>query len=194
MSYEDNCDEIRSLLTQMLAVVPREHTPKLVRMERAFDKITTEIEISRLMVSGPCAADYDIGRTFGLTGKEGELLVRLRQAGSRGIGKEALMTALYDNGPDCDWPTSKIIDIFVCKLRKKLKDQNAPFWIETVWGIGYRYREGHLPVNELTTPTGRVPNWKPGPQYMQHKKLNDQARARVNASRRAKAKPEGIAA
>ena len=48
--------------------------------------------------------------------------------------KDALMNALYNVGVD-DEPEIKIIDVFICKLRKKLK----PFGldIETVWGRGY---------------------------------------------------------
>ena len=48
--------------------------------------------------------------------------------------KDALMAALYrDFGKD--EPEIKIIDVFICKLRKKLK----PFGLEitTIWGLGY---------------------------------------------------------
>ena len=41
-----------------------------------------------------------------------------------------------------DEPESKITDVFICKLRKKLA--NASFgknYIETVWGRGYTLRE-----------------------------------------------------
>lgn len=48
--------------------------------------------------------------------------------------KSAIMQALYSDRPDED-PEPKIIDVFVCKLRAKVK----PFGvnIETVWGRGY---------------------------------------------------------
>ncbi|MFC3074945.1 helix-turn-helix domain-containing protein [Shinella pollutisoli] len=48
--------------------------------------------------------------------------------------KEMILQALYSDRPD-DAPEPKIVDVFVCKLRKKLK----PFGIEitTVWGQGY---------------------------------------------------------
>ncbi|WP_035900398.1 helix-turn-helix domain-containing protein [Labrenzia sp. DG1229] len=48
--------------------------------------------------------------------------------------KDAIMAALYRNDGK-DEPELKIVDVFVCKARKKL----APFGIEikTVWGRGY---------------------------------------------------------
>lgn len=51
------------------------------------------------------------------------------------LTKDAAMAVLYrDFGKD--EPEPKIVDVFICKLRKKLK----PFGIaiETVWGVGYR--------------------------------------------------------
>ena len=40
----------------------------------------------------------------------------------------------------------KIIDVFICKLRKKLAQAGADNLIGTVWGRGYMIRE---PVNEV---------------------------------------------
>jgi two-component system cell cycle response regulator CtrA len=41
-----------------------------------------------------------------------------------------------------DEPEIKIIDVFVCKLRKKLASaSNGKDYIETVWGRGYVLRE-----------------------------------------------------
>lgn len=49
--------------------------------------------------------------------------------------KGAVMLALYGDRPDGGADT-KIVDVFVCKLRRKLK----PFGIaiHTEWGVGYR--------------------------------------------------------
>jgi two-component system cell cycle response regulator CtrA len=41
-----------------------------------------------------------------------------------------------------DEPDAKIIDVFVCKLRKKLSDATGgQEYIHTVWGNGYQMRE-----------------------------------------------------
>jgi two-component system cell cycle response regulator CtrA len=43
-----------------------------------------------------------------------------------------------------DEPEMKIIDVFICKLRKKLADASmGKDYIETVWGRGYMLREPH---------------------------------------------------
>jgi two-component system cell cycle response regulator CtrA len=41
-----------------------------------------------------------------------------------------------------DEPQQKIIDVFICKLRKKLaKASKGKDYFETMWGRGYRLRE-----------------------------------------------------
>ena len=40
-----------------------------------------------------------------------------------------------------DEPEMKIIDVFICKLRKKLAEAGAPNVIGTVWGRGYMVRD-----------------------------------------------------
>ncbi|WP_020179671.1 winged helix-turn-helix domain-containing protein [Methylopila sp. M107] len=49
--------------------------------------------------------------------------------------KDEILSALYSLRPD-DPPAVKIVDVFVCKIRKKIKPFGVE--IETVWGQGYR--------------------------------------------------------
>lgn len=71
---------------------------------------------------------------LGLTGHESALVGFLL---TREIAtKEALLSTMYGHRPDQDEPQIKIIDVFVCKARKKLKRFGLE--IETVWGHGYR--------------------------------------------------------
>ncbi|MGZ6022618.1 MAG: winged helix-turn-helix domain-containing protein, partial [Rhizomicrobium sp.] len=45
-----------------------------------------------------------------------------------------------------DEPNEKIIDVFVCKLRKKLAlETDAEDYIKTVWGRGYELRDPVAP-------------------------------------------------
>jgi two-component system cell cycle response regulator CtrA len=54
-----------------------------------------------------------------------------------------------------DEPELKIIDVFVCKLRKKLAQATGgKHYIETVWGRGYVLRD---PVVEAQSPVVSVP-------------------------------------
>ena len=49
---------------------------------------------------------------------------------------------LLDPHGGMDEPQMKIIDVFMCKLRKKLADaSNGNNYIETIWGRGYALRE-----------------------------------------------------
>jgi len=44
-----------------------------------------------------------------------------------------------------DEPELKIIDVFICKLRKKLaKACDGEQYIETIWGSGYRLRDAAM--------------------------------------------------
>ena len=70
-----------------------------------------------------------------LTGKEYQILELLSLRKGTSVTKEMFLTNLYGGR---DEPEIKIIDVFICKLRKKLT--NVSFgknYIETVWGRGY---------------------------------------------------------
>jgi hypothetical protein len=55
------------------------------------------------------------------------------------ITKEMFLNQLYGG---MDEPEQKIIDVFICKLRKKLAEASGgKNYIETVWGRGYALRE-----------------------------------------------------
>jgi two-component system cell cycle response regulator CtrA len=46
-----------------------------------------------------------------------------------------------------DEPELKIIDVFICKLRKKLAEASGgKNYIETIWGRGYLLRAPHESV------------------------------------------------
>lgn len=75
------------------------------------------------------------GRFAQLTRHEVALFEKLWASGARVVSKEQLMTAIYSLNVE-EEPEIKIIDVYVCKLRRKLKDMG--FKIQTVWGSGYR--------------------------------------------------------
>lgn len=64
----------------------------------------------------------------------------LWSARPRVLSKERILDGLYGLLPDADEPEIKIIDIWVCKVRAKLRELLAATSIrlETVWGRGYR--------------------------------------------------------
>ncbi|MFG1480316.1 response regulator transcription factor [Xanthobacter sp. V4C-4] len=74
-----------------------------------------------------------------LTGKEYQMLELLSLRKGTTLTKEMFLNHLYGG---MDEPELKIIDVFICKLRKKLANASAgKNYIETVWGRGYVLRE-----------------------------------------------------
>jgi len=74
-----------------------------------------------------------------LTGKEYSIVELLSLRKRTTVTKEMLLGHLYGG---MDEPRLKIIDVFVCHLRKKLaRATGGKHYIETVWGRGYRMRD-----------------------------------------------------
>ena len=79
------------------------------------------------------------GKPLHLTGKEYAILELLSLRKGSTLTKEMFLNHLYGG---MDEPEVKIIDVFICKLRKKLADAtDGTNYIETVWGRGYVLRE-----------------------------------------------------
>lgn len=92
------------------------------------------------------------GRQVHLTGKEYAILELLVLRKGMVLTKEAFLNHLYGG---IDEPEVKIIDVFVCKLRKKLQHAGADNMIGTVWGRGYMIREPD-PERPVTMPGARA--------------------------------------
>jgi len=79
------------------------------------------------------------GQRVHLTGKEYQMLELLSLRKGTTLTKEMFLNHLYGG---MDEPELKIIDVFICKLRKKLSNaSNGKNFVETVWGRGYVLRE-----------------------------------------------------
>lgn len=80
------------------------------------------------------------GQKLHLTAKEYQILALLALRTGSTLTKETFLNHLY-GGLD-DEPEAKIIDVFICKLRKKLANASGgQDYIETIWGRGYALRE-----------------------------------------------------
>ncbi|MCC5974585.1 MAG: response regulator transcription factor [Rubellimicrobium sp.] len=79
------------------------------------------------------------GAAVHLTGKEYQMLELLSLRKGTTLTKEMFLNHLYGG---MDEPELKIIDVFICKLRKKLSQATGgENHIETVWGRGYVLRD-----------------------------------------------------
>ena len=97
------------------------------------------------IVTGPISLDLSNrsvtvnGDKINLTGKEVQILELLSLRKGSIITKNQIINHLYEGR---DEPESKIIDVFVCKLRKKLAEKaNQRNYIHTIWGQGYALRD-----------------------------------------------------
>jgi two-component system cell cycle response regulator CtrA len=115
------------LVARILAVVRRSkgHAQSLVQsgdLGVNLDSKTVEINGARVH----------------LTGKEYQMLELLSLRKGMTLTKEMFLNHLYGG---IDEPEMKIIDVFMCKLRKKLANASGgKNYIETVWGRGYVLR------------------------------------------------------
>jgi two-component system, cell cycle response regulator CtrA len=79
------------------------------------------------------------GERVHVTGKEYAILELLALRKGSTLTKEMFLNQLYGG---IEEPEAKIIDVFICKLRKKLANASGGFnYIETIWGRGYAMRE-----------------------------------------------------
>ncbi len=112
----------------------------VVRRSKGFSQPTLRV--------GPLVLNLDSrevsvdGRPVHLTGKEYAILELLVLRKGMVLTKEAFLNHLYGG---MDEPEMKIIDVFVCKLRKKLAQAGGDGLIGTVWGRGYMVREPTAP-------------------------------------------------
>src|SRR6266498_2280334 len=89
-----------------------------------------------------------------LTGKEYQMLELLSLRKGTTLTKEMFLNHLYGG---MDEPELKIIDVFICKLRKKLANASeGRNFIETVWGRGYVLRDPEESSETVTEPQAAV--------------------------------------
>ena len=118
----------RELVARIHAIVRRSkgHAQSIIRTGKLsvnLDTRTVEVE----------------GQRLHLTGKEYAMLELLSLRKGTTLTKEMFLNHLYGG---MDEPELKIIDVFICKLRKKLANATGgDHYIETVWGRGYVLRD-----------------------------------------------------
>jgi two-component system, cell cycle response regulator CtrA len=97
------------------------------------------IETGKMLVNLDAQTVEVEGQSVHLTGKEYGILELLSLRKGTTLTKEMFLNHLYGG---MDEPELKIIDVFICKLRKKLSTATGgDNYIETVWGRGYVLRD-----------------------------------------------------
>ena len=116
------------LVARIHAIIRRSkgHSPSIIRT----GKISVNLDAKTVEVGG---------KPVHLTGKEYQMLELLSLRKGTTLTKEMFLNHLYGG---MDEPELKIIDVFICKLRKKLAEvTGGENYIETVWGRGYVLRD-----------------------------------------------------
>jgi two-component system cell cycle response regulator CtrA len=108
-------------------------------VRRSKGHAQSKIEIGNLVVNLDTKSVEIDGARVRLTGKEHQILELLSLRKGTTLTKEMFLNNLYGG---IDEPEIKIIDVFICKLRKKLANASGgKNYIETVWGRGYVLRQ-----------------------------------------------------
>jgi two-component system cell cycle response regulator CtrA len=116
------------LIARIHAIIRRSkgHSQSIIRT----GKVEVNLDAKTVQVEGSAVH---------LTGKEYQMLELLSLRKGTTLTKEMFLNHLYGG---MDEPELKIIDVFICKLRKKLSEATGDgSHIETVWGRGYVLRD-----------------------------------------------------
>ena len=110
------------------------------------------IRTGKLLVNMDARSVEADGRRLHVTGKEYSILELLSLRKGTTLTKEMFLDHLYGG---MDEPELKIIDVFICKLRKKLAEATGgEHYIETVWGRGYVLKDPEEPVEHKEVHSG----------------------------------------
>jgi two-component system cell cycle response regulator CtrA len=108
----------------------------LALVRRAHGFTTPELTVGALTLDPEAHEVRLAGRTIRLTAREFAVLRLLVLRRGAVVRKQTMLSHLY--AQDSEEPDGKIIDVFVCKLRRKLAEAGGRDVISTVWGVGYR--------------------------------------------------------
>lgn len=129
----------KELVARINAIIRRSkgHSESVVR----FDKVAINLDTRTVEVDN---------KQVHLTNKEYAILELLAMRKGTVLTKEMFLSHLYTS---MDEPEMKIIDVFVCKLRKKLSDASGGTnYIETVWGRGYMLKDYDSNETSMLSP------------------------------------------
>ena len=116
----------------------------LNRYETLVDKVPTKESENEMIEVGDLKIDKTARRVFvrgeerSLTSKEFDLLYFLAKNPNHVFPKEELFKQIWGVGPIGDIAT---VTVHIKKIREKIEeDTSNPEYIETIWGVGYRFK------------------------------------------------------
>ena len=121
------------LIARLRALLRRAARPPSV----AADGLPLPLRVGALLVDPVAYRAVRDGRDLALTRRELALLEALARNADVVLSREKLLELVW--GYDFD-PSTKVVDVFVSYLRRKLDAAGAPKLIETVRGVGFVLR------------------------------------------------------
>lgn len=121
-------DELLARIQVQLRKTEKEEKTRLSILE--FERISMDLESQLVKVDG---------REVHLTRTESAILKTLLQNPSQVITKAILLDRIGQDTPDC---TEESLKVHISNLRRKLKELSGKDYIEAVWGIGFKLRQG----------------------------------------------------
>ena len=99
------------------------------------ERTPSSISVAGLAIDVPARRVHRGDEEIALRPKEFDLLVRLASAAGTVVGRETLMSDVWDS----HWfGTTKTLDVHIAALRRRLDEDGAPSRITTIRGVGYR--------------------------------------------------------
>jgi two-component system cell cycle response regulator CtrA len=121
-------------------------------VRRSKGSASSKLKVGKISLDMESRSVEIDNKPFPITSKEYGILELLMLRKGTPIKKETFIGHLYGG---IDEPEIKIIDVFVCKLRKKIEDATGgENYIETLWGRGYAIKdpsENSLSKEEVAT-------------------------------------------
>ncbi len=102
------------------------------------EPIEETIELDGLNIDSRSREVSVDGESVDLTAKEFDLLLYMASHPRQVFSRSQLLEQVWDSSPE--WQDPATVTVHVRRLRKKLEaDPAEPRWLETVWGVGYRF-------------------------------------------------------
>jgi two-component system, OmpR family, response regulator ResD len=110
----------------------------VLRRSRAADAVTEPVRFGEIEID-PAARAVRVGdREVELTQREYDLLLFLARHPGQVFSRDQLMDRVWQFSFYIDTTT---VTVHIRRLRSKIEPEpSKPVWIETVWGVGYRFR------------------------------------------------------
>ena len=114
------------------------HIDRYRRLTGADEAVPEAIEVRDMRIEKSSHEVFLGGERKSLTTREYDLLIYLAQRPNMTISKDELFSNVWNDGEYGDVGT---VAVHINRLREKIeKDPSQPAYIETVWGMGYRFK------------------------------------------------------